>query len=370
VTLTTAAFLLGGLTLLVLGAEVFVRGASRLASAFGISPLVIGLTVVAFGTSSPEIAVSVQSAFAGAADIAMGNVIGSNICNILLILGLSAVISPMVVSQQLIRLDVPVMIGVSFLVFFLGFNGQISRTDGILLFGGAVGYTSFLVIQSRKQTREAQGEFAVEYGAEALAGGGTFTNAALIFGGLALLILGSRWLVDGAVTIAQHFGFSQLVIGLTVVAIGTSLPELATSMVAAMRGERDIAVGNVVGSNIFNILLVLGLSAIVAPSGIPVPAVALRFDIPVMIAVAVACLPIFFTDLRIDRWKGFLFVGYYVAYTSYLILASSRHDALPIFSTIMQLFVIPLTVLTLLTLTLRSLRERRRRHPGGGPAGG
>ncbi|MEX2582047.1 MAG: calcium/sodium antiporter [Gemmatimonadota bacterium] len=356
--LTTLALLLAGLVLLVVGAEVFVRGASRLATLLGISPLVIGLTVVAFGTSAPEVAVSVQSAMSGAADLALGNVLGSNICNVLLILGLSATVAPLIVNQQLVRLDVPVMVFVSFLVLFVGFDGAISRVNGLLLFAGAVAYTIFLVAESRREGIAAAADAEVE----AIAAGGAATwalNLLLIGAGLALLVVGSRWLVSGAVSVAEMFGVSELVIGLTVVAIGTSLPELATSVVATIKGQRDIAVGNVVGSNIFNILLVLGTASIVAPDGIPVAAAALRFDIPIMIAVAVACLPIFFSGHRIDRWEGLLFVGYYLAYTAYLVLASASHDALTLFSTVMGLFVIPLTAITLVIVGVRSWRSSR-----------
>jgi cation:H+ antiporter len=357
VTLTVVALLAGGLILLVVGAEVFVRGASRVAAAFGISPLVIGLTVVALGTSSPEIAVSVQSAFTGSADLALGNVLGSNICNILLILGLSATFAPLVVSMQLVKLDVPVMIAVSVLVLILGLDGLLGRFDGLLLLTGGIGYTTFLVVQSRRENRAVQAQFEAEYGSTALGRSSNVVNGALILGGLAFLGLGSRWLVSGAVSVAELFGVSQLVIGLTVVAIGTSLPELATSIIATIRGERDIAVGNLVGSNIYNILLVLGITGTIAPDGVPVPAAALRFDLPVMIAVAVACLPIFFTGNLIDRWEGLLFFGYYLAYTGYLVLASAQHEALPVFSAIMQIFVLPLTAITLITISVRGGRE-------------
>ncbi len=362
-TFSTAAVLFGGIVLLVAGAEAFVRGASRLAAAIGISPLVIGLTVVAFGTSAPEVAVSVQSAFSGAADLALGNVVGSNIFNILLILGLSAVVAPLVVDHQLIRLDVPVMVGVSFLLLLLALDGSISRVDGLLFASGAIGYTSYLVLQSRRAGRALAAEYEGEFSVPLHPRGGHLLSAALIVSGLAFLVIGSRALVSAAVTIAQSFGVSELVIGLTIVAAGTSLPEVATSLIATIRGERDIAVGNVIGSNIFNILLVLGVSSIIAPGGIPVAAAALRFDIPVMLAVAVACLPIFFSGNRIDRWEGMLFLGYYFAYTAYLVLLSAQHDALPIFSAIMALFVLPLTLVTLLTVMIRSWRDRRKLHP-------
>ncbi|CAN5771640.1 MAG: calcium/sodium antiporter [Gemmatimonadetes bacterium] len=348
-----------GLALLVAGAELFVRGAARLAILVGISPLVIGLTVVALGTSSPEIAVSVQASTAGQGDLALGNVIGSNIFNVLFILGLSAILLPLVVSQQLVRLDVPVMIAAAFLLILLTIDGRLGLVDGgILLLAGA-SYVVFLIVVSRRQGVSAQQELATEQSAAAGRGQVWAKNAGLILVGLAMLILGSRWLVSGAVTIAESLGVSQLIIGLTVVAAGTSLPEVATSVIAALRGERDIAVGNVVGSNIFNILIVLGLASLVAPDPISVPASVLRFDLPVMTAVAVACLPIFFTGHRIDRWEGALFLAYYVAYTMFLVLAASGHDALPAYSAVMLSFVLPLTVLTLLVVVWRSMRAKK-----------
>ncbi len=363
--MNTILLLIAGLVLLIAGAEILVRGSSRLAAAAGISPLVIGLTVVAFGTSSPELAVSVQSALAGQADIALGNVIGSNIFNVLFILGISALIIPLVVAQQLVRLDVPIMIGVSLLVYLLGLNGQIGRLEGLLLFAGIVTYTVFLIRQSRKESKEVQEEYAQEYGDRQPHGARhTIVNLLLVVGGLALLILGARWLVDSAVSLAQALGLSELIIGLTIIAAGTSMPEVATSIVAAIRGERDIAVGNVVGSNIFNLLAVLGLTSVVAPDGVPVAAPALAFDLPVMIAVALACLPIFFTGFRVARWEGFLFLVYYASYVLYLILDASQHDALPLFSSVMLLFVVPLTALTLLVLVVRERRAHRQADAG------
>lgn len=342
-----------GLVALSLGAELLVRGASRLADTFGVSPLVVGLTVVAFGTSAPEAAVGVQSALSGSSGVALGNVIGSNILNVLLVLGLSAAIAPLSVSTRLVRLDVPIMICVSFLLLLLALNGVIGRLDGTLLVAGVVVYTFYAIRRSR---RESAGRVPGQSsGAET--GRGKLVQAVYVIAGLALLVLGARWLVDGAVAVATAIGLSELIVGLTVVAIGTSLPEIATSMVAAFRGERDMAVGNIVGSCIFNVLLVLGLAGLVAPDGVGVSAAALRFDIPVMIATAVACLPIFFTGREISRWEGILFLGYYVAYTLYLILGASGNDALPVFSFVMLAFVIPLTTVTLLALFARSVRK-------------
>jgi len=354
-------FVLGLLTL-VLGAELLVRGASRLALAFGISPLVVGLTVVAFGTSAPEMAVSVQSAWSGQVDLALGNVVGSNIFNVLFILGMSALIVPLVVHQQVIRQEVPVMIGVSLLLWALAWDGGISRWEGLLLFGLAVGYTVLLVRQSRRETASAQAQVDAEY-ADAFDGvpknwdDHWGVQVLFILAGLALLVVGAGWLVEAAVGFARYLGVSELVIGLTIVAAGTSLPEVATSILAAVRGQRDIAVGNVVGSNIFNILAVLGLAASVAPGDLTVAATMPVFDIPVMVAVAVACLPIFFTGNRIDRWEGGVFLVLYASYTLYLILAATGHDALAGFSGVMGGFVLPSLALTLGILAWRHWRR-------------
>jgi cation:H+ antiporter len=360
----TFLLLTAGLVLLVVGAEGLVRGASRLAAAMGISPLVIGLTVVAFGTSSPELAVSLQSALQGQADIAVGNVIGSNVFNILVILGLSAVITPLIVDQQLIRLDVPLMIGVSFLMWWMSTNGFIERWEGMLLFAGLITYIVFLVRKSRRESQAVQAEYAEEFSATIEGWQGWVINLALVVVGLGLLVLGSRWMVEGAVTLARALGLSELVIGLTIIAVGTSLPEVATSILAAIRGEKDIAVGNAVGSNLFNIMSVLALTAVITPNGIPVAPAAINFDIPVMVAVAVAALPIFFTGNLIARWEGGVFLAYYVAYTAYLIMAATEHDALPAYSTVMLQFVLPLTALTLGILVVREWRLRYKAKQG------
>jgi len=349
-----------GLGFLIIGAEALVRGASGLAAVLGISPLVIGLTVVAFGTSSPELAVSVKSALSSQANIAVGNVVGSNIFNVLFILGLSALIVPLVVSQKLVRLDVPLMLVLSVIVLILSLDENFSRADGIMLVTGLVIYVWFLIYQSRRETIAVREEYAKEFGTEIHVKGNWIKNIGLVLGGLVLLVLGSRWLVDSAASLAQYLGVSELVVGLTIVAAGTSLPEVVTSVIAAIRGERDIAVGNVVGSNIFNIMGVLGFASLIAPTGIEVSTAVIGFDIPVMIAVALACLPIFFTGGVISRQEGVLLLGYYVAYTLYLVLAASHHDALPGFSAVMLYFVIPLTVVTMIIVALREIRSRKK----------
>jgi len=350
-----------GLVLLVAGADALVRGASRLALAFGVSPLVVGLTVVAFGTSAPEMAVSVGASHTGNVDIAIGNVVGSNIFNVLFVLGLAAVVAPLVVSAQLIRQEVPVMIGATLLMFLLASDRGVSRVDGAVLLALLIAYTGFLIVQSRRQTTSTRLEYdeAVEDLVAGKAGSHWAVNSGLVIGGLALLVLGARTLVDAAVTIAVLLGTPQLIVGLTIVAAGTSLPEVATSVVATIRGERDIAVGNVVGSSTFNVLGVLGLSALVAPGDVPVPPSVLAFDLPVMTAAAVACLPVFFTGRMIARWEGAVFLAYYVGYTAYLVLATQRHEATEALSDAMLGFVLPITLLTLAVSLAGEFRGRR-----------
>jgi cation:H+ antiporter len=350
----TGALFLAGLVALIAGAELLVRGAARLARAFGISPLVVGLTVVAFGTSAPEIAVSVGAAASGKVDLTVGNVVGSNIFNVLFILGLSALITPLLVAQQLIRQEVPIMIGISVLLFALAADGVIGRAEAAALAGGLIAYTVFLVRQSRGEAAAA----GTGDGNEARPGaGGRALDLVFVIAGLVLLVLGARWLVDAATTFARWFGVSELVIGLTIVAAGTSLPEVASSIIAAIRGERDLAVGNVVGSNMFNILGCLGLAGLVAPQPLAVAPAVLAFDLPVMLAVAFACLPVFFTGARIERWEGALLLGYYLAYVGYVVLKATEHDALSAFSGVMAGFVVPLTVVTLTIVAVNAARR-------------
>jgi cation:H+ antiporter len=348
-----------GLILLVLSADFLVKGASRLAIAVGISPLVIGLTVVAYGTSAPELSVSTIAAYKGQADIALGNVVGSNIFNVLGILGLSALIIPLAVHRQLVRFDVPVMIVSSFVLMLLGWDGVLDRVDGALLFTAAVSYTVILIRSSRKEAKAATKLASISnVEPDSPQSAGWLKNGGLILLGLAGLILGSKLLVDSAATIAREFGVSELVIGLTIVSIGTSLPEAATSVVAALKGERDIAVGNVVGSNIFNIAAVLGLSSIIAPSGIHVATSALYFDIPVMIVVALACFPIFFRRYTISRVNGGVFMAFYIAYVVFLIMASTKHDSLDEFRTALFYVVAPITAATLGFIMWRGIQQR------------
>ena len=336
-----------GLVVLAGGAEVLVRGAARMAAAMGISSLVIGLTVVSLGTSAPELAVSLGASLTDRTDIAIGNVIGSNIFNVLFVLGLCAMVAPLVVARQLVRLDVPVMIGVSVLLMVMALDGEITRLDGLWLVIGLVAYVVFAILEGRREG--ADEDQAPELPKRRV------PDVLLVLAGLGLLLLGARWLVDSATVLARELGVSDLVIGLTVVAVGTSLPEVATSVVATLRGQRDIAVGNVVGSNIFNILGILGVTSVVAGS-LPVPASVIRFDIPVMVAVALACMPIFAIGHSIARWEGGLFFGYFLAYTSYLVLESMQHAAAQTFGSAMLAFVLPLTTITLVVIVARAAR--------------
>ncbi len=342
-----------GLAALLVGAEALVRGASAAALSLGISPLVVGLTVVAFGTSAPELAVSISASLQDASDIAVGNVIGSNIFNVLAILGVVALISPIVVHVQLIRQEVPIMIGASFLLLVVALDARLSRADGAILLTLLFVYTILLIRQSRAQAQHAEPGYVEAVEKRARWDRHGWAQALLMLVGLALLILGAKWLVDGSVAMARSFGVSDLIIGLTIVAAGTSMPELATSLVAALRGERDIAVGNVVGSNTFNLLGVLGATALFSPDGLAITAAAMNFDIWVMAAVALACLPVFLEGREIGRAKAALFLAYYVAYVAYLLFDARGHDALPQYSAIMLDFVLPLTVVTLITMVLR-----------------
>jgi len=357
--LATIVYFMLGLLLLIGGAEILVRGASRLAVAAGISPLVVGLTVVAFGTSAPELMVGVQTALSGQPSLMIGNVVGSNIFNVLFILGVSALVTPLVVAQQLIRWDVPLMIGLSLLVLVFVQDSSISRGECLILAAGLVVYVLFTIFQSRRESKAVQAEYEKAFGAPESAKRTWPLDLLLVAGGLGALALGSRWLVDGAVAFAEALGVSELVIGLTIVAIGTSLPEVATSVIASIRGERDIAIGNVVGSNIFNILAVLGIGGLFTRNGIAVSETAVAIDIPVMVAVAAICLPLFFTGSRLSRWEGLLLLGYYAAYTTYLILSATRNVRLSIFADAMLYVVIPATLLVVAVTVVRSLRQRR-----------
>ncbi|MFV9505017.1 MAG: calcium/sodium antiporter [Oscillochloridaceae bacterium umkhey_bin13] len=348
-----------GIVLLIWGADLLVRGASNIAAAFGVPPLVIGLTVVALGTSSPELAVSIQAVLAGQPDLTLGNVVGSNIANVLLILGIAALVAPLVVAPQLLRREVPVMIGVSLLVWWLASDGLLGQIEGAILVTLLLVFLGGSVWLTRREMADAAVAQPLPLASAHRKPRALLRNLGLAVLGLIMLIIGAQWLVDSAVAVARALGVSELLIGLTIVAVGTSLPEIATSVLAGLRGEREIAIGNVVGSNILNLLAVLGLTALLAPAALVVPPATLAFDLPVMVAAAIVCLPIFFNGLLISRWEGALFLSYYVAYTTYLILHATRSEALDEFSFTMLFVIIPLTVLALAIGTFRGIQERR-----------
>ena len=366
--------LIGGFVLLVAGGEALVRGAASLGRTVGLSSLVVGLTVVSFATSAPELAVSTGAALSGAPGLAVGNVVGSNIANILFVLGLTAVFGALIVRQQLVRADIPVMIGLSVLALLFALDGTISTIEGTVLLVLLLVYlTATIIYARRQQARGQEPDLAVEEVVDAGASGlmgrlrtttarSVTTDVVLVAFGVGLLVAGAQMLVTAATDIATALGISELIVGLTVVAIGTSLPELATSVIAAVRGERDMAVGNLVGSNIFNIGAVLGLTAVIAPEGIEVERAAVVFDLPVMVAVALVLLPLAITGQAIARWEGYLLTGLYVAYVVYLVLAASRHAALEPFSAAMLWFVLPITALWIIALLGYEIGLRRGRH--------
>ena len=362
---STILYFIAGLIILILGADLLVRGASRIAAAAGIPPLVIGLTIVAIGTASPEIAVSLRAASLGQGSLTLGNVLGSNIFNILFVLGVTALVSPIIIAEQLIRFDAPIMVGVSLLALGLSLDGKLGAIDGLLLLLGFLTYTVFALRQSRRESAKVHKEYAREFAdTEKHTLWNTAKNILFMLIGLGLLVLGARWLVESATTMAKAIGISELVIGLTVVAVGTSLPEVATSIIAALKGESDIAVGNAIGSNIFNLLGVLGLAGTISPGGIAVMPRVLTFDFLVMVFVALVCMPVFYVDDNVSRGEGMLFLSYYVLYTSYLILDASKSSMLPSV-TLFVSFYVPLTFIGLVMFTLqaRRVKKKQRKDP-------
>ena len=322
--------ILAGLTLLAVGGEGLVRGAVGLAARAKVSPLVIGLTVLAAGTSAPELAVGIQAVADDRDGLLIGNVVGSNIANVLLILGISAIIMPLVVRTRAVFIDLPVMIGATGLTWLLASDGTIGTADAIALLGILVAFTTWSIRYSRRNYRAAEEPVDAAEGMKRKRSWAL--DAAALAIGLTVLIAGARLLVSGAVEVARDLGMSEEVIGLTVLAVGTSLPEIVTSLVAAVRGEKELAVGNVVGSNILNLLGVLSISSLVGAAigtgGIAVGKTVLEFDMPVMFVVALACLPIFFTDRLITRGEGVLLASVWVAYTTFLLFAEDQNQSL------------------------------------------
>jgi cation:H+ antiporter len=358
--LQTLIFFVVGVAALVLGAEALVRGAARLATRTGLSPVIIGLTVVAFGTSAPELAVSIGASINDEADLAIGNVVGSNIANVLLVLGLSALVGGgLVVAQRIVRVDVPILIGVSVLVFVFALDRSISRVEGLVLVALLFVYLVWTIVGARRGRSPAiEAEYTAALDHERVRASSPLADIGLVLVGLVLLVAGAQALVAAATEIAEQLGVSQLVIGLTVVAVGTSLPEIATSILAAARGERDLAVGNAIGSNLFNLLAVLGITAAISPRSLRVLDGAIAVDLPVMIAASLACLPLFATGYVLARWEGMLFLAYYIAYITWLLLDSTDHGLRTNYAWAMVGFVVPLSLVTFLVIGWREWRRR------------
>jgi cation:H+ antiporter len=309
-----ALSLVAGLAMLVAGAELVVREGSAIAARLGVHPIVVGMTVVSLGTSLPELAIGINAAHQGNSGLAVGNIVGTNLVNVLLILGLSALLLPVDFERRTLHFDLPVMTGAALLLLVLGVDGSLSTTDGtwLCVYGGL--YLGALIVESVRRSHDDrpppqndQRRFV--------------TRLTLLVAGLAVIVVGSELLVDGAVDIARDIGMSDAVIGLTIVALGTSAPELVTTVVSTVRGDRSIALGNLLGSSVFNIALILGPTVLVAPGRVPVPDDVLAVDLLLLVATALICIPLFWTQRRLSRIEGGTFVGAYVVYIAWLVAA-------------------------------------------------
>ena len=319
--MSTIVLLGGGLLALVAGAELLVRTASRLATSLGVSPIVVGLTVVSIGTSMPELAIGIDAARQGSSGLAVGNIVGTNLVNILLILGLSALIAPIVLERRTLRFDLPAMTLAAVALYVLAFDGTLGRWDGVLLCVGAVAYTWGVLRAGRRDSVAADDGVPPESGPSPGGTGGRpwVLDAVGLLAGIVVIVVGAELLVEGAVDAASSLGVSDAVIGLTVIAIGTSAPELVTTIVSTVRGDRDIALGNLLGSSVYNIALVLGVTVLAAPGDVEVPAEVLEADLLLLVAVALATVPTFLSGRRISRVEGGAFVVAYVGYLVWLL---------------------------------------------------
>ncbi|HEX8589413.1 calcium/sodium antiporter [Pseudomonas sp.] len=346
--------LICGLLLMIIGAQLSVRAAVALAALLKTRPLFLGLTVVALGSSAPQLAVGLQAAFTDSTDIAVGSVIGSNIFNVLVTLGLSALIIPLRVARQLVRVDLPLMIAATALVAALAWNGELSALDGIVLLLGMAGYVFVVVRQFAHGARHVpRTDLAPRRRIGPLLG-----RLVLMACGLALLTFGSHLLVGAAVSVALDLGLSERVIGLTVIAVATSLPALMTSLVAALRGERDIAVGNIIGSNLFNLLGVLGITALISTGPLSISPNALDFDLPVMLGVAALCVPLFYSGYRISRLEGLLLLGLYAVYGLHIVSFTTGMPLAERLERLMIHYALPVIALCVVVGTVRAWRRQ------------
>jgi cation:H+ antiporter len=347
--------LLAGLALLLLGAELLVRGASAIATGLGVPALLIGLTVVAYGTSAPELAVSVGASLAGRPELAVANVVGSNVFNILAIVGLSAFVAPLLTPAPVVRREIPLMLLATLAAMALGADGRVGRVEGLALLAALAWVTATSIRGARAEATAAAATAPAAAKAPRVAGRPLLVAVGQVALGLVLLVLGARWLVASAGAIATALGVSELVVGLTIVAVGTSLPELATSLVAMARGQRDLAIGNVVGSNVFNLLGILGLSAAAAPGGLAVAPQIGALDAWVMLGAAAVLLPMAWTGGAIVRWEGGLLLVGYVAYLVAVVQIAVGAWALPAAGISAILVALPVAALLLV-----AARHRRR----------
>ncbi len=352
---------LAGLVGLLFGGHLVVDGASRIGRRFGLTPMVIGLTIVAAGTSAPELAVVFQAVAADDTELAVGSIIGSNIANVLLVLGLTASFGAIQVTSRVVRVDIPIMIAASLGLLAASLNGVIGRLDGIGLFVALAGFVGWTLRAAPKADAGISPDSPDGQPPRVRPERSLLVVMASLVIGVGALALAARYVVAGAEQIALALGVPELIVGLTIVALGTSAPEIVTTVIAAFQGRRELAVGNAVGSNIFNILLVLGLGGALSPGGIAISADAVELDIPILVAAAIACLPMVFWDHRLDRWEGVVFVLYYLAYLAFLVLDATGHRASDPFALVMLAFVLPLTVLTVVVLAL----HKRSTEAGG-----
>lgn len=312
-----------GLAVLIAGAEMIVRSGSNLAARIGVSPLIIGLTFVALGTSAPELGVGIRAAIEGRGSLAVGNIAGTNTVNILLILGLSAALRPLALHLQTLRLELPGIVVASVALGLLAADGRLSRTDGVLLLALGLAFTVLVIRAARQEGLAAKRAFAASLGVSGLraVSKGAAAEAFILTLGVAIIVGGAHLLVDGSVALSRLWGVSDAFIGLTVVAIGTSAPELVTTVVSTIRNNRDIAVGNLIGSSVYNILIILAITCVVPVTPVVVEQALIYIDIPVMIAVAVVCVPVFYSGRQVSRVEGMTFVSVYLVYLGYLMAA-------------------------------------------------
>jgi len=357
--MTVFLFILG-LAVLIGGAELFLRAVDKFGAAWSVSPVVMGLTVVAFATGAPELAISLQAAIDGKPDLVLGNILGSNVANILLILGIAGLVHPLKITNRIIKVDVPMVIMASTLLFILAIDGLLSPLDGGIIFIGLILYSIFMYFQIKKDRKQNKRKKSEEvkldepvtpqfYGKYIL----------LLLGGLVFIVLGSRWMVASAVEIAGILGISELIIGLTIVSIGTSLPEVATSVSAVRHGDSDTAVANVMGSNLYNILLTLSLTVLIAPGAIDVSQEAINLDLPIMLIVAIACLPLFWPGKELGRKEAIGFLFYYVAYMTYLVFLAMEHPFKETMEVIMVWGIFPITAFLVILKFLFDFRSKR-----------